>query len=110
MPRGPYTIVEVGKNSYEVESETGRRHHASIDRIQPIELEPEEHVEIKQVLSHRKGPQLLEYLVEWEGYPIEKATWVHETDFDTTECINEYWESLEDGRALGDQGASKRRM
>ena len=107
---GPYTIETVGLNNYKLRSATGKLIQANIDRIVPVDPEvTEQHFEVKKIHNHRKGGQGMEYLVEWDGYPMDKATWVIETDFDTSECLNEYWTGLDNSHALRDQGRLKPR-
>jgi hypothetical protein len=66
------------------------------DRALPIQPEMEQQFEIGKIHKHRKVHKVIEYLVEWEGYPMEEASWVAEANFNAKECIEDYWQSLEE--------------
>jgi hypothetical protein len=58
----------------------------------------DEYFEVKKVIGHRGPINDREYLVVW----IRKGQneWVHELDFDSYDCVREYWKQIanEDGR------------
>ena len=51
-------------------------------------------MEVEDILEHRTRDGHLEYLVKWKHFPVEASTWEKEAQFDTPECIDEYWDKL----------------
>ena len=57
-----------------------------------VELDEDEHCEVECILKHRTRNKQLQYLVKWKD--TDEQTWEPEYHFDTTECIEEYWQKL----------------
>ena len=53
------------------------------------EVELEEHWEVERIINHRKRNGEMQYLTKWKGF--DETTWEPESNFDTTEIIEEYW-------------------
>ena len=49
--------------------------------------------EIDEIIDHRGKGKSREYLVKWKGY--EDRTWQSIKTFDTTDCIDKYWQQKE---------------
>ena len=52
----------------------------------------EDHMEVEEVRDVRKMRGKLEYFVKWKELGEEECTWEPENHFDTTECIQEFWD------------------
>ena len=52
----------------------------------------EDHMEVEEVRDVRKRRGKLEYFVKWKELGEEECTWEPENHFDTTECIQEFWD------------------
>jgi hypothetical protein len=52
----------------------------------------ENHHELERILDHRRRGGKLEYFVKWKHYADSECSWVKETDFDTSEILEDYWE------------------
>jgi hypothetical protein len=98
---GPYTIDGQAKNTnYWLKNAKGVRMKKSfpIDQLKILnegveELERDDEFEIENIVNDRVRNGLKEYLVKWKNYDDIHNTWVKETDFYTTECIQEYLEN-----------------
>lgn len=53
--------------------------------------EMEDTFEVERILDHKGKGKNKRYLVKWKGY--KKTTWQGIEDFDTTQCIDDYWET-----------------
>ena len=51
-------------------------------------------VEVEQILKHRMKKGQIEYFVKWKDQDDSENTWTPENNFDTTECIEEYWNEI----------------
>ena len=58
------------------------------------EDDDEAHVEVDHIVKHRKYNRKLEFLVKWKDRPESENSWVSEADFDTVQCIEEYWSRI----------------
>ena len=47
---------------------------------EPIQVESEDHFEVKALLKHRSRGNSWQYLVKWLGYGPEHYKWVHEAE------------------------------
>jgi hypothetical protein len=54
-------------------------------------LEGNESYEVDFIVKHRGNHLNREYLVKWRNYPHSSNTWVKAKDFDTNDCITNYW-------------------
>lgn len=54
----------------------------------------ENNYEVERILDH-KGISEFDsfYLVKWKGYDNSENSWVHYSNFNTKECISNYWKS-----------------
>ena len=50
------------------------------------------HYEISDILDHRTYRRQLEYLVSWQGWPIDDNTWVAAKDINAPHLIKKYWD------------------
>ena len=57
-------------------------------------IREKETYEVEEITRHRKNNRITEYLVKWKGY--NELSWVPEDNFNTKECIDEYWRMEED--------------
>ena len=99
QPRAPglNTTETAGTNHHKLRSATRKQAQVNAgDRALPIQPEMDRQFEVKKITEHRKVHKGIEYLVEWEGYPMEEASWVAEANFNAMECINDYWQSVEE--------------
>jgi len=55
-------------------------------------MEEDNVYEVDMILENRKKGRQTEYLVKWKGYP--DTTWETLDKFNDTECIDEYWEKV----------------
>lgn len=56
--------------------------------------------EVERILKHRVRNGRMEYLVRWVGYSKSDDSWVRESDFNTTECIDDYWRGIEEDERM----------
>lgn len=68
--------------------------HSRLKKVpNDIEIEDElEHCEVDCSLRHRTRNKQLQYLVKWKD--SEEQTLEPKYHFDTTECIDEYWQKV----------------
>ena len=92
---GPFTIDDITKNgNYWLKNSKGERLKQSLplSRLKVVEKpEDEEIFEVEKILKHRKRNGKFYY---WKGFKIQDATWEPETNFNTTECIENYWRDI----------------
>lgn len=93
---GPYTVVEKTKRgNYKLKNAKGvelkQAQPLSRLKITNLEANDEQSFEIEDIRDHRMRRGQIEYLVKWKDFPEEDNTWEKEAQFDTTECIEEYW-------------------
>ena len=55
-------------------------------------MEEDNVYEVDMILENRKKGRQTEYLVKWKGYP--DTTWETLDKFNDTECIDDYWEKV----------------
>ena len=102
---GIFTVVgSTPKNNYWLQNERGDRLTESYprSRLKVVNLEeevtqeedPDAHVEVEKILDHRMRKGRIEYFVKWANQDDEENSWEPEAHFDTTECIEDYWNSL----------------
>jgi hypothetical protein len=48
----------------------------------------------RKIIDHRKRRGIVEYFVKWRDFAESECSWVKETDFDTVEIIEDYWDRL----------------
>ncbi len=65
-----------------------------VSQLKTVAEETDEKCEVEKILDHRVRLGKLEYFVKWADYPLEECSWVKESEFETTECIDAYWDSL----------------
>ena len=81
--------VKSGEKPTEIQKKRGR----------PKKRQEEpEIVEVETILNHRKRYNKMEYLVKWKDFPESENQWVKESDFDSTEPIEEYYRNLNKSR------------
>ena len=95
---GCYKIVgRTAMGNYILENRVGKQMKQTypISRLKVVEPDPEESevYEVEKILDHRSRRGKLEYFVKWKGYSDSECSWVKESNFDTTEVIEEYWEA-----------------
>jgi hypothetical protein len=95
---GCYKITgRTAMGNYILENRLGAQMKQSypISRLKVVEPDPDESnvYEVEKILDHRSRRGKLEYFVKWKGYSDSECSWVKESNFDTTEIIEEYWEA-----------------
>jgi hypothetical protein len=94
---GPYTVVgRTANGNYCLENRLGKRMQQAypLSRLKEVTPEPsEENYEVEKIIDHRIRHGHFEYFVKWKGYAVSECSWVKERNFDTTEIIEEYWET-----------------
>ena len=96
---GVYKIIGSTKHgNYRLESATGTELKQAFvpERLKKLpddieEDDPNAHVEIEEIIGHRKRAKNYEYLVKWKNQSEDENTWEPESSFDTIQCIEEYW-------------------
>ena len=61
-------------------------------------MEDERIYEVEKILSHRKRGRHTEYQVQWKGF--KETTWETMDKFNSTECIDDYLESIHEDKDL----------
>ena len=95
---GPYQIFEKGEDGYRLKEVEGRilLGFFPIEHLKVIEElfvdEDEILFEVEEILDHKGETEDRLYLVKWKGY--SKATWEERRNFQTTDCILEYWDKV----------------
>ena len=55
--------------------------------------EDEDRFVIERIVDANERPDgVMMYCVKWRGYPDEQNTWEPESHFDSSRCIQDYWE------------------
>ena len=99
---GIYKIIGGTKHgNYRLETMTGTELKQAFvpERLKKLpedieEDDPDAHVEVEKILKHRKRAKKYEYLVKWKNQQDSENTWEPESSFDTIQCIEEYWSSI----------------
>ena len=101
---GPYTITGRTENgNYKLKNSRG----VVLSESYPInklkltdltegEVDKRPIVEIEGIIDSRVVDGEKQYLVKWKNYPPEENEWLKRADFETTEIIDEYEESVRD--------------
>ena len=90
----PYRVVrKTSMGNYEVvdATDSAAKKTYPLHKLKVVEENedlPEQSVEVKRILDHRKANKGFEYLVEWSD--ASENSWVHESNFNSVEVINEY--------------------
>ena len=101
--RGPYSIHSTDKKgNYLVKNSLGillktvfPRHKIKVVATEN-NASVEAHYEVEKILKHRlTSNRKFKYLVKWKDHHSSENSWVQESNFDTIEVINKYWESIE---------------
>ena len=94
---GAYTVHGRGTNgNYILVNSLGKRlkNTFPLTHLKPVTPEDADTgYEIEQILDHKDEFGTLSYLVKWKDFSDAHNSWVKESNFDTTECIEEYWEN-----------------
>ncbi|EYC10093.1 hypothetical protein Y032_0057g2757 [Ancylostoma ceylanicum] len=48
---------------------------------------------VEKILKTRKRGGRREYLIKWEGWPLDQSTWEAESDCDCEEAIKQFYET-----------------
>ena len=132
---GPYTIIrKIGEVAYKLELPPRLRIHPTVHvsllkecvedpnrselvRPPPEVISGEAEYEVEAILDSRPRKRAgqtvgIEYLVKWQGYPINEATWLLEKDLASArEVLEEYWRSTTTtGGRQGDRNPRRRRV
>ena len=96
---GPFQVDSVTpKGNYWLKNNAGERLRQSIplQRLKVVEKpdHKDDSYEVEKILQHKKRNGRLFYLVKWSNCPESDSTWEPESNFNTTECIEEYWQNL----------------
>ena len=94
---GPYTVQsQTSGGNYKLVNSTGTEMKQTYprSRLKIVANEANDSYEIEKILDHRNNGGKLEYFVKWIGYPMDDCSWVKESNFDTTEIIEDYWNKL----------------
>jgi hypothetical protein len=59
--------------------------------VTPDEPADNVHQEVEKIMDHRRRRGQLEYFVKWKAFSESENAWVKESDFDTTDIIEDYW-------------------
>lgn len=70
-----------------------RKNRMQIDNSDNNDSE-EKLYEIQYIIKHRKLENGYEYEVKWRNYKKQMNSWIHESDFKSTEIITNYWNSI----------------
>ena len=103
---GPYKIVrKTSMGNYEIVDPTNAAAKKTypLHKLKVVEDDdtlPEFSVEVRRILDHRKAKKGFDYLVEWADG--SENSWVHESNFNTVEIINEYKKMLREKNARTD--------
>lgn len=96
---GPFKIVgTTPKGNYWLENRDGQRlkTYYPLNRLQivPDEVDGDMHVEVEEILKHRKVNGRYEYLVKWKNFPSSHNEWLSEDRFDSTYPIEQYHQKI----------------
>lgn len=61
-------------------------------------MEDERIYEVEKILNHRKRGRHTEYQVQWKGF--KETTWETIDKFNSTECIDDYLENINEDKDL----------
>lgn len=50
--------------------------------------------EVQNIIKHRGEAETLEFYVKWRGYNKQRNSWVKYSDFNETDIIKDYWQSI----------------
>jgi transposase InsO family protein len=98
---GPYTVVRCDRNgNYVLQDTDGKElnRHVPPDQIKPHSADSSNISDIRTVelvMGHRGEHGHFEYLVKWKELPPSESTWVPAHDFMDTQCIADYWSTLD---------------
>ena len=89
------------KGNYWLRNEKGKELKQSIpkSRIKVIsgdlfDTNQKEHYDVEKILKHRYRHGKIQYYVKWVDYSNDECTWEPEENFDSLECIEEYWNTI----------------
>ena len=97
---GPYPIVEkVGATAYKVRMPASVKTHPVFHASQlklhrtsdqfpdrkgfredPVTIEGVDYYVVESILNRRVSRRKVQYLIQWQGYPVSEATWQNKTD------------------------------
>lgn len=93
---GPYRVVRQTKGgSYVIEDADGVLNEGDVppSRLRKVAGPIDPHIyQVEKLLNHRGEGSNLEYLVKWEGFGLDQATWESVADIFTTQSIENYWQ------------------
>ena len=102
---GPYTVIrQTSKGNYELQDcldESAKKTYPlhKLKIVEDVSRETEKNVEIDRILDHRRAKKGFDYLVKWKDG--SEDSWVHESDFNTVEIINEYKKMIKSQNVRG---------
>ena len=100
--KGPYKIARINHSgNYELQDSDNNLlgmsyplHKLKVVR-DPSDM-TEESWEVDKVIDHRKKNKENEFLVRWKDCDESEDTWIKESNFNSTDPIKEYWNSIKD--------------
>ena len=95
---GPYLVkgrTNTGNYTLENNRGTTMRRAYTLSELKLVTPEaPDGSYVVEEIRDHRTRHGHLEYFVKWKDYPEHDCSWVKESSFDTTEIIEEYWNTI----------------
>ena len=95
---GPFQVIEKGQDGYRIQEVEGRilLGFFPIEHLKLIEElfvdEEKTLFEVEEILDHQGEAEDRLYLVKWKDYA--EKTWEKRENFQTTDCILEYWDKV----------------
>ena len=108
---GLYIVIRMtSKGNYELQDcldqEAKKTYPLHILKVvEDVERESEKNVELDRILDHRRAKKGFDYLVKWKDG--SEDSWVHESDFNTVEIINEYKNMIKSQNVRGETKKDK---